>query len=180
MYLSIDIETTGLKPECHQVLEVAAVLDWDRPLMECPTFHSVINPGDMMSGSPYALAMNADLLRQISRGDCEKPLSFTDRFTNWLQSNGVSMDNKVTLLGKNVGTFDWQFLRRMPSFPTAYVNYRFLDVGSLYATREGISGQDALADALAEELDIPGQPHEALYDARVSLALARAKWGEVL
>lgn len=176
MYLSIDIETTGLKPECHQVLEVAAVLDWDRPLMDCPTFHMIVDPGDIV-GTPYALAMNAELLRAIADGDGVRPLTFTDRFHDWLMCNGVSPDNKVTLLGKNVASFDWQFLRRMPSFPTACVNYRFLDIGSLYATRDGIDGQSELADVLAKDLDIPGKPHEALYDARVSLALARLKWG---
>jgi hypothetical protein len=39
-----------------------------------------------------------------------------------------------------------------------------------------MQSQSELEADLAEELMIPGKPHEALYDAFVSLALARAAW----
>lgn len=176
MYASIDIETTGLDPETCQVLEIAVVLD-DRSkrVVDCPAYCTPVRHRQI-TGSPYALCMNSELLGKIAASEGEWIHVVGSSLRKWL--NGRGADKRIiTPLGKNIGSFDWQFLKRIPEFPTELFGYRMLDIGSLYATADGMRGQDDLCDRLAEEFGIPGKPHEALYDARVSLALARAKWG---
>ena len=177
MYLAIDIETTGLDPEQDQVLEIGAVLDYDMGILDCPSFEMPVKH-DRVSGSPYAMVMNSELLARISKGEGMTLAHIGEEFDKWLRGWLPQHPSPVTLLGKNVGTFDWQFLKRLPGFPVDLISHRFLDVGSLYSTRTGMKSQSSLAADLAEQIGIPGEPHEALYDARVSLALARKKWSE--
>lgn len=82
-YLSLDIETTGLDPTRHHVLEVGFVLDDLRvqaPLGELPRYHAYVLPpgGSILGeegnskdyvGDPFALALNADILNTIARRD---------------------------------------------------------------------------------------------------------------
>jgi oligoribonuclease (3'-5' exoribonuclease) len=176
-YLAIDLETTGLDVDNHQILEIGAVFNcYSKPVIECDVFRRTVHYSADIVGSPFALAMNAPLLRQIAEGESVNIRNACADFRDWLNARGIDRDNKVTLLGKNVGSFDWQLLRRAPGFPAAYINYRMLDVGSMYATPEGISGQAELCEAVAKKHNIPGVEHTAVYDARVSLALAREKW----
>jgi DNA polymerase III epsilon subunit-like protein len=173
-YLAIDIETTGVDPETCQVLEIGAVLnDFSRPLMECDTFEMVINPGHI-EGEPRGLSMNQRLLNEIADGNGRRGSDAMRCFSNWLDNRHIP---KYHLLGKNVGSFDLQFLKRLRGWPGHHIHYRCLEVGSLFATIEGIESQVVICRDLAKKLKIPGKPHEALYDARVSLALARSAWG---
>jgi oligoribonuclease len=140
-YCSIDIETTGLNPERHQILEFGAIVDDlsdPRPFEELPKFHTYIIH-DHIVGDPFALAMNADILRIIAnRHDDEyKDLQFyePDRFPQWF---GRWLDEQcpggdVTPAGKNFGSFDLQFLSRISTWE-GWVNigHRTLDPGSLY------------------------------------------------
>jgi oligoribonuclease (3'-5' exoribonuclease) len=173
-YLSIDIETTGLNPDTCQVLELGCVLnDFSKPLMACRTFEMIINPGHIQ-GEPRGLAMNARLLEKIADGNGMTHPFAMKSFAQWMRDY---VPSRVHPLGKNVAGFDIQFLQRLPEWPAGHIHYRSLEVGTLYANVNGILGQDELGAAVAKRLEIPGEPHEALYDARVSLALARAAWG---
>jgi hypothetical protein len=67
-YLSIDIETTGIDPENDQVLSVGIILEDTSkklPFDEIPKLHIAILR-DRISGSPYAINMNADLIETIN------------------------------------------------------------------------------------------------------------------
>lgn len=68
IYVSIDIETSGLDPEKHKVLSFGAIIEdtekklsWD----EIPKFNSVILQNEIV-GSPRALAMNSKIINDIS------------------------------------------------------------------------------------------------------------------
>lgn len=68
-YVSIDIETSGIDPEKHQLLEFGAILeDTENPLsfMEIPKFSCIIGQGDI-TGTPRALTMNERILRILSQ-----------------------------------------------------------------------------------------------------------------
>ena len=186
MYIALDIETTGLDPDIYQVLEIALVADVPGLCVrDCPVFHAVIDPGGSIIGDPPALAMNAALIASIGRGNCEKRDRVMKDLDRWLtdvtprDSSGCPTERKpYTLLGKNVGSFDWQFVKRLPGFPVHRFDYRFMDVGSLYAEASGLCSQaDLVAKQSVTAYAIPGKEHEAVFDARVSLALARSKWG---
>jgi len=73
-YVSIDIETTGLNPETCQVLSIGAVIeDTDNimPVKDLPTFHGVISSREI-SGDPYAINMNKDLIELMVRYQTSK------------------------------------------------------------------------------------------------------------
>lgn len=73
-YLSIDIETTGLNPETDQVLSVGLIIeDTEKklPFREIPKLHLAILR-DRISGSPYAINMNAKLINTINNYQCAR------------------------------------------------------------------------------------------------------------
>ncbi len=154
-YVSIDIETTGLDPETCQILEIGAVIDdWTTPFKLLPKFRCYVNNG-VITGQPYALSMHSRVLRAIAEGrtvvsghqhkgaggwvDHESvPIYHPDGvggvFGAWLLSNRLNpYEKKLTVAGKNYGTFDHQFLKRLPQF-TEHIkmHHRFIDPGNLY------------------------------------------------
>lgn len=67
-YLSIDIETSGLDSENNQILSIGAILeDTEKklPLDMIPKFHVAILH-EQITGSPFAINMNKDLIDSIS------------------------------------------------------------------------------------------------------------------
>lgn len=68
IYVSIDVETTGKVPETADLLSVGAIIEdtnnilpWER----IPKFYAVIERTHI-KGHPFAIAMNAELIAQIS------------------------------------------------------------------------------------------------------------------
>lgn len=118
-YISLDIETTGLDPHQHNILEFGAVLDdlsVQAPLDELPRFHAyVLPPSDVgYTGDPYALQMNAGILRVIAnRGrpvyhpaDATPqdalflhPGELADHFADWCRAQGLSKEKPPTKPG---------------------------------------------------------------------------------
>jgi oligoribonuclease (3'-5' exoribonuclease) len=177
MYIALDIETTGLDPQVHQVLEIAMVADVRQcSVRDCPVFHEIIHPNsDDIIGSPEALLMNQRLLTAMVEGKAVDMDTAMVRLDYWLDDHVPP--GRRYLLGKNVGSFDRQFMKRVPRWPDGSFSHRTLDIGSLYAKESGIPGQSELIKQVAQTYAIPGKEHEAVYDARVSLALARSAWG---
>jgi len=67
IYVSIDIETSGLDPEKNCVLSIGAIIeDTEKklPYEECPKFNAVILQREIV-GSPRALTMNKGLIAMI-------------------------------------------------------------------------------------------------------------------
>jgi len=177
MYVALDIETTGLDTQTCQVLEIAMVVDVQGlSVRDCPVFHAIIRPEGLIVGEPYALAMNSRVLGLIADGKGHEWDGVVDDIQSWLTAL-VGHGMTATLLGKNVGSFDIQVMRRYPHWPSKFFSYHSLDVGSLYATPEGIKSQKQLMREFGQDFDFPGNEHEAVYDARCSLALARLKMG---
>lgn len=132
-YVSIDIETTGLDPEKHQILEFAAVYDdwWMHPVCCLPTFHRLIKH-ETIIGQPYALSMHSELLRKIALAT-DAPICTIDElaaeFAEWL-NNRWPIEKRVTVAGKNFAGFDYQFLKQH-SFDH-FFHHRTLDPAMLY------------------------------------------------
>jgi hypothetical protein len=67
LYVSIDLETTGLDRDKHQVLSIGAIVEDTKlklPYDQIPKFYGVILRYEI-SGSPRALTMNKDLIEMI-------------------------------------------------------------------------------------------------------------------
>lgn len=140
-YVSVDIETTGLNSEKCQILEVGAVIeDWKTPIDQLPKFHCFVLHREGIRGEPYALQLNSEILRFIAdykkhrNVDFFHPDEVVHRLTAFLQRYFGS--EKVTFAGKNFGSFDLQFLRRLPGFDvhmdSIARSYRYIDPAMLY------------------------------------------------
>ena len=67
IYLSIDVETTGLEKDRYQILSIGAILeDTTKKLSfeEIPKFHAAILHNEI-TGSPFALNMNKKIIEAI-------------------------------------------------------------------------------------------------------------------
>ncbi len=173
-YVSIDIKTTGLDPVQDQILEFAAVA-WtnEKGIAHQPSFHSVVDPGRII-GDPYALSMNAKLIERIRDGEGKRLDDVMYNFRSWLTTFALGNIRRVTALGNNFASFDLQFLKRATYWPKELFTYRNLDIGSLYAHAEGIPSLKDICDAIGYP-DLPGDSHQALYDAQLALWAAMRK-----
>ncbi len=138
-YVSIDLETSGTDEIYCQILEFGAVIDnWHTPINELPRFHKYILPHDKIDGQPYiygqpyALALNHEIIRKLAiesllhpdSEDSDDPAVNTEicteealgaHFAAWLQGHDIN-PLKVTVAGKNFGSFDRQFLKQVHGF----------------------------------------------------------------
>lgn len=144
-YASTDIETTGLNPRAgHQILEIGIIIEDTvlKPRREdCPQFHCFIQH-PVIIGEPYALAMNAEILYRIDALAKQPPKDRTelllapgevvDSIWAFLLNNGFAYVNKVVLAGKNVASFDRQFIRELPKAETLPLSHRNIDPAMLY------------------------------------------------
>ena len=177
-YISIDIETTGLDPEKHQILEFAAAyddLENPVPIEQLPTFVRRIYWDDLVINR-YCLKLHRGLLKEIAEDhadlyetSCGNIVTTIDQlsghFMTWLSLIGVRKNYNVA--GKNFAGFDGLFLKKVPGFPPWF--YRVIDVGSMFLTREmsKIPGLGKIVE---------GEPeHRALPDALAVVKAIRQK-----
>jgi len=67
IYVSVDIETSGLDSEKHKVLSIGAIIeDTEKklPYEECPKFNAIILQNEI-TGSPRAITMNKEIISMI-------------------------------------------------------------------------------------------------------------------
>jgi len=132
-YVSIDLETTGLDPNECQILEFGAVIDdWQTPIKNLPQFQYYIEPEEKIGGKPrivgqpYALALNAAIIKKIASPGPEDRLCYPSalgiEFGTWLQQHHIDPKH-ITAAGKNFASFDLQFLLRVPDF-TTHINFK--------------------------------------------------------
>lgn len=171
-YVSIDIETTGLSPEHDQILSIAAVRDradmansgpfFYREVEKLDHLHLVIHH-ERISGQPFALSMNPDLLRQSANKD-----SGAVELDQAIASLQDFIGKTLIIAGKNFASFDRQFLIRAG----AKLPHRTLDVGPLYLAwgDERMPSTDVCLRRAGLQAE---QSHDALADARDVCRLIR-------
>jgi oligoribonuclease len=139
-YLSMDIETTGLRRERDQILEVAAVLADTRsrePLEKLPAFRARLYYDEVV-GQPFALHLNAKIILDMDRRpnhlNFVHPDNLASRLAQFVDDQkGWDAKGKVTLAGKNAGTFDLPFLQRLEHWDRwMKVHHRVIDPAMYY------------------------------------------------
>ena len=157
-FVSIDIETTDLKPENGLILEFAAVfVDKGEVIGQ---FQTLIKHKQIV-GDIVALTMNAQILREIREKGGLTIFELTDKFREALATFGFA--EPLTVAGKNFAGFDGPWLAsHCPLFPRW--RHRVLDVGSMY-----VRSTDEYPPDLAECCRRAGVPdqvtHRAIDDA---------------
>jgi oligoribonuclease (3'-5' exoribonuclease) len=133
-YISLDIETTSLESNPNNILMISMVVEDSQerqPLIELPHFTCLIKR-DKYEGQPYALGLNGWIFKQISGQEKAKyPIYKNDE---WILKALIFLSNnfgdkKVTIAGKNVASFDLQFL---PIELKKKFHHRCIDPGSTF------------------------------------------------
>lgn len=162
-----DLETSGLDPRVHEVLEVGAIrvapdLQTERGVFE--RRFRLERPGD---ADPAALAVCGYSL--------ERWRDAVDRATGLRELAAFSQG--ALLAGFNVA-FDWGFLnfafRRAQVVPR--IDYHLFDVFSVAFERTAGEDGGYTLRTFCRRFNVPapGEPHHALEDARAALELLRA------
>ena len=201
LYVSIDIETSGLNPKKDQILSFGAIIeDTSKSLSfeDCPKFYATVIHRSI-KGSPKALLMNIDLIKDISdyiendRNDAYnnevgnynsifvETFTLTECFASFLHANGIKADSrfqrfKINVAGKNFAAFDMLFLNNVPGWLGFIdIRKRILDPAILYFD---VNNDDTLPslDVCKKRANIEGNvSHNALLDAWDVIQLLRNK-----
>ena len=194
-YVSIDIETTGLNPEEDQVLEIGAIIeDTSNPTTyEDAHKFNVIVEHDSYKGSAYAINMNSrifDILakmpsdknkaKQYKADNCivkEKDVAY--HFHKWLIKCGMT-DNEsfpLNLAGKNLGTFDLHFLKKLPGWKRMIQSrQRIIDPAILFVDWNNDTVLPNLSKCKQRACLSEHVTHHALDDAWDVIELLRTKY----
>ncbi len=142
-YVAIDLETTGLDPDCAQIIEFGAVIDdWVTPVESLPSFHAYIIHDHFVSDDPYALWLNSEIFKRIANRNKPEnkefaflePKELAPLFQDWLIKQAVidSPREAFTPAGKNFGGFDRGFLKKLPGFDKIKIRHRAIDPAVLF------------------------------------------------
>jgi oligoribonuclease (3'-5' exoribonuclease) len=177
-YLSIDIEATGLKEDCHMIEFAMIPFDAATGTLEenlartfyiqCPSFESLQSSLD-----PWVIEHNEALIRK-AHAEGISMSEFKNQMTSYLESKEVKsyfQSQKITLFGKSMSAIDLPFLNRdlgwdyMRQFfqhrqlDLSGIAYGLMDLGLLPPGMESGS-------VMMKYLGLGDVAHTALEDAR--------------
>ena len=182
IFISIDIETTGLDPQTCQILEVGAVfVDTSTDMDNLPTFERILyHP--VIYGEPFAINMNIDIIREMLDNPPDPTLDGKSRpfhvihpsmlakqLYTWiydLLGDRYPTQPPITInfAGKNP-KFDLSFLKKLHDWDMRLkVHHRVLDPAILYAdwSAEALPNLGKCLEQIGEN---KGVKHRALDDA---------------
>jgi DNA polymerase-3 subunit epsilon/ATP-dependent DNA helicase DinG len=158
IYISLDIETTGLDPDQDTILEIGAVRFKGDQVYE--TYHTLVNPGRPV---PYKIQQLTGITPADVAGapPVERVLPELRRFVG---------ENPV--IGHNIG-FDLGFLRKQGLFAQHPAIDTF-ELASILLPHAGRYSLTSLVNYLAVDIPPDGQAHRALDDAEAARRLFEA------
>jgi oligoribonuclease len=174
IYVSIDIETTGLDPKNDQILQIGAIIEDTTnllPFEDIPKFDCIIRH-ERITGSPYALAMNSGIIAKLAESDLCGVVP--ERAVLWLfewmneHISLISERQNPVWAGKNVSSFDLPFLRKISNWSMYFADSgRTLDPAILFVDWEKDKRPPSLQDCLQRRgfSDSRVVTHDAVSDA---------------
>ncbi len=97
-----DLETTGLSPESHEIIEIAAKTSSNE------TFHTYAKPANGIP--PFITRLTGITADQVQ--SCTGPIDAVGRFVHWLTHLNA---RHVCLVGHNAASFDMRFIQKAAS-----------------------------------------------------------------
>ena len=195
IYFALDLETPSLSPK-GGILQLALVLEdttVDTPVDQLQHFVGYVVRDSYDHVEPYAASMHAGLWRKIDRmrrgDDAEAPIPHNrteamsessdflcNMAANWVRNvlaDRGEPEGRVTVAGKNVATFDYQFITDELK---ACFRHRVLDPGSGFAdfSRKTLPSLDELLERFGLGRTVQ---HDALEDARDVIRVLRCAPG---
>lgn len=163
----VDVETSGLNPARHEILEVAVVRVDARSLEVLAEYESLVAPERIEDAQPEALAVCG-----YSEAAWRKAKPLREALLDV-----APLLEGALIAGHNVD-FDWAFLEigyRRAGLVLPRVDYHRLDTASLGWPLLQDGGAASLSlDSLAEQFGLNRpRPHRALADARFALEIAK-------
>ena len=171
--LFVDVETTGLNPDIHGVIQVAA-------LYEDKEFTAKVNPGKNVTYDKEALKINKIKKKKIKK--FPKSNVVLSNFVRWMKEEVSPYDknDKFIAVGYNV-KFDVEFLhgwarRENFEFMGSYIDWRVIDVLVLARTAHYLGQlpgkpEDFKLGTICELYGINGATHDALEDIKATREL---------
>lgn len=189
LYLSIDVETTGIDPEKDQILEIGVIIEDTKTKLDfnrIPKFKCIVEH-DSYHGSAYAINMNQRIFDILAKIPKQKEAALAYRVShNILKVNDVHLaferflnqygvPYSFTAAGKNYAGFDSLFLKNIPGWPKAH--QRVIDPGPIFIdwTKDFIPPNLSTCKERAGLKDIE-ITHDALYDAWDVIKVLRTKY----
>jgi len=185
-YISIDVETTGLDPTLHSVIEVGAVVEnteFFNPVEALPTFRALIWR-DSCVWSLVPIQMHTGIIEVLAKVDpqiihdgdiqleCGAVITTPERFAKLFDCFIMEhfSQERATVAGKNFNAFDRPFLEQL--YPDLPFRHRVLDPAMMF-----VDWSKDRAPSLPEcmeraGLDMDGY-HTSLGDARMVIKLLR-------
>jgi len=179
-YVSIDLETTGVRFDRHQIIEFGAVIENTRQqidLEDLPRFKRIVRHGEY-TGQAFALNMNARIFKELVNpsGAAEicGPEELVSDFKKFLVNNGFDAEENglvpILAAGKNFATFALLFLKQLPTWSDhILISHKVLDPVMYYIDydkddslpsleeckrRAGFADYTVTHDALDDALDV--------------------------
>ena len=180
LYVSADVETTGLDPnKCH-LLEFAAIVADTKENIPLGKFQRLLKIPEGAYWDPFAKSMNAEWYWKAIAEDngAIKPEKLIPAFESWLLANHVNPKDFV-FAGKNFGKFDLQFINRLPGYGDLVLcNARILEPAMLYfdpMSDEQIPNMDLCSKRIGLE-GYDTMTHRAFSDCERVITLLREGW----
>jgi DNA polymerase III epsilon subunit-like protein len=192
-YILLDLETTGLEPARHAILEIGAqILTPTLDVAEAPPFHTYVRPHDNAVIDDRALNVNklwwAKDPNDPGYQKAAKPETAWEQFTAWLTQH-FEVATWIVMVGWNIG-FDENFLKGFfrhniggepvtgqPPWPFHYHKIDLLGVVRFFDARMGLKRKSyKLADIAQQYYGVASKfaMHTALGDSDMCIKVAKA------
>jgi DNA polymerase-3 subunit epsilon len=175
-YFAFDVETTGLEPGYHEILQIGAILLNDK-LEECGSGSAKLWPKHWGRADKKALEINK-VDPKMWKPTHESTKKALDKIILFIYKH-VPPHEKINLMGHNVTGFDIQMLKALfkEEGVTWVFHYHPLDTIVMAKTWSLVTGENLSSLRLCDLCDkfgvVNNKEHDAMGDARASVELAR-------